>query len=396
MRTGLLVGVFLKYIIALLPVILIIFSKLVSGKTKVKWVLAALLIPYVLKEIVYVVVMLQGDALQMYGSIVLGGWAPAIPLIWYISAWSIYFYFKIKFESPERKKRTKIIAGILLSLLTVLGLIFVFNTYKEQESKIILQCGQEKIFTKNMEPTKLYLTDNYMLPDYNKHENLSMYIGELQDNKIILSSDYKGIKHLKNCLKYSDGQFKLIYPKGSKYNKSWAWEKDIYDVNSTLVFSSEESVCPSDKSDNREDDNEYEKWKKQYGDSSIKTNSDSFVFDFNNTAVTTKAESIEFSQHFIGTTYSDDDNKYVFRVSINDLSKIILWKFSKNGDFLKEIHINLPNNVIQEEGKGYDISHIKIDKDKIQFRLYETYRSNQDRGWKIMCSYHTLEIENKI
>ena len=389
MRTGLLVGVFLKYIIALLPVILIIFSKLVSGKTKVKWALAALLIPYILKEIVYVVVMLQGDALQMHGSIVLGGWAPAIPLTWYISAWSIYFYFKIKYESPKIQKRTKIIAGILLTILVVWGSVFVFNTYKEQEAKTILQCGTEKIFTKNLQPNKLYLTKNYI------HKTFSTYIGDLEGNKMILSNKIVNMGDLHDCLKYSDKQFNLIYPKDSKYNKSWAWEKDTYDVNSTVFFRSEESVCPSDKSDNREK-NEYEKWTTQYGDHSIKTNSDSFVFDVNNTSHSVKAETIEFSQHFIGATYSTDENKYIFRTSIDDSSKIILWKFSKNGDFIKEVHIKLPKSVIVVAGRGYYISHIIIDKDKIQFRLYERYRSDQDRGWKIMCSYHTLEIENKI
>ncbi|MCW8894436.1 Yip1 family protein [Sulfurimonas sp.] len=391
MRTGLLVGVFLKYIIALLPVILIIFSKLVSGKTKVKWALAVLLIPYVLKEMVYVIVMLQGDALQMHGSIVLGGWAPAIPLIWYISAWSIYFYFKIKYGSPKIKKRTKIIAGILLTILVVWGLVFVFNTYKEQEAKTILKCGTEKIFTKNLQSNKLYFTSNHISKNAS-----SRYIGNLDGDDIILKNDnyQRTIKRLKACLKFSD-ELNIIYPKDSIYNKSWGWEKDTYDVNSKLLFSSEESVCPSDKSDKREKD-EYEKWTTQYGDHSIKTNSDSFVFDVNNTSHTVKAETIEFSQHFIGTTFSTNENKYIFRTSIDDSSKIILWKFSKNGDFIKEVHIKLPKNVIIVAGRGYYISHIKIDKDKIQFRLYERYRSNQDRGWKIMCSYHTLEIENKI
>ena len=389
MRTSLLLGIFLKYILVLLPVIFILFSKLVSGKTKVKWVLAVLLIPFILKELVYVVVMLQGDALQMHGSIVLGGWAPAIPLIWYISAWSIYLYFKIKYESPKIKKRTKITAGILLTILVVWSLVFVFNTYKEQEAKIILKCGTEKIFTKNLQPNKLYLTKNYI------HKTFSTYIGDLQGNKMILSNKIVNMGDLHDCLKYSDKQFNLIYPKDSKYNKSWAWEKDTYDINSKLLFSSEESVCPSDKSDNREK-NEYEKWTNQYGDHSIKTNSDSFVFDVNNTSHTVKAETIEFSQHFIGTTFSTDENKHIFRTSIDDSSKIILWKFSKNRDFIKEVHIKLPKSVIIVAGRGYYISHIKIDKDKIQFRLYERYRSNQDRGWKIMCSYHTLEIENKI
>jgi hypothetical protein len=386
MRTGLLIGFLLKYIIALLPVILILFSKLVSSKTKVKWALAALLIPYILKEIVYVVVVFQGDALQMYGSIVLGGWAPAIPLTWYISAWSIYFYFKIKYESPKVQKITKIIAGILLTILVVWGSVFVFNTYKELEAKTILQCGTEKIFTKNLQPNKLYLTNNYI------HKTFFTYIGDLEGNKIILSNKIVNMRDLHDCLKYSDKQFNLIYPKDSKYNKSWAWEKDTYDVNSTVVYSSKESVCPSDKSDKREKD-DYEKWTIQYGDPSIKRNNDSFVFEVNNTVKTVKAETIEFA---LGTTYSTDENKYIFRRSINDSSKIILWKFSKNADFIKEIHIKLPKSVIVVAGREYYISHIIIDKDKIQFRLYERYRSNQDRGWKIMCSYHTLEIENKI
>lgn len=391
MRTGLLIGVFLKYIIALLPVILILFSKLVSGKTKVKWVLAVLLIPFILKEMVYVVVMLQGDALQMHGSIVLGGWAPAIPLIWYISAWSIYFYFKIKYESPKRKKITKIIAGILLTILVLWGSNFAFNTYKQQEAKTILDCGSEKIFTKNMQPNKLYFTSNYISKNAS-----SNYIGDLNSDNIVLkNNNYQStVKRLKDCIKFSD-ELSLIYPKNSIYNKHWAWEKDTYDVNSTVLFSSEESVCPSDKSDKREKD-EYEKWITQYGNHSIKTNSDSFVFEVNDTVHTIKAETIEFSQHFIGTPYSTDENKYIFRTSIDDSSKIILWKFSKNGDFIKEVHIKLPDSVIIVAGRGYYISHIKIDKDKIQFRLYERYRSDQDRDWKIMCSYHTLEIENKI
>ncbi len=98
MRTGLLIGILLKYIIALLPAILILFSKLVSGATKIKWVLATLLIPYILKEITYVIVIMKGDVALIHGPIVLGGWAPAIPLVWYITSWGIYFYFKKKYK----------------------------------------------------------------------------------------------------------------------------------------------------------------------------------------------------------------------------------------------------------------------------------------------------------
>lgn len=388
MRVGLLIGLFLKYIIALLPVFLILFSKLVSGKTKIKWVLATLFIPFILKTMVYLVVMKQGDALQMQGSIVLGGFSPAIPLTWYISTWSIYFYFKIKYETPKRKKRTKIIAGVLLAILVVWSLVFSFNIYKKQEAKTILQCGSEKIFTKNMEGNKLYFTSNYI-----SKNTSSNYIGDHKHNNIILKDDiYKStVRRLKDCIKISD-ELKLIYPQNSIYTKQWAWVKDTYEVNSTIMFSSEESVCITDKRGY----NEHLIWKLQYGDSSVKTNSDSFLFENNNKTLTVKAETIEFSKHFVGTTYSFDDNKYIFRRSIIDSSKIILWKFSKNGEFLKEVHINLPSNVILEAGKGHYISHIKIDKNKIEFRVYETYQGNQKQKWKNICSYRTVVIENTI
>ncbi|NOR56864.1 MAG: hypothetical protein GQ531_11760 [Sulfurovum sp.] len=388
MRVGLLIGIFLKYIIALFPVFLILFSKLVSGKTKIKWVLVTLFIPFILKTMVYVVVMQQGDALQMHGSIVLGGFAPAIPLIWYISAWSIYFYFKIKHETPKRKKGTKIIAGVLLAILVVWSLVFSFNIYKKQEAKTILQCGSEKIFTKNMEANKLYFTSNHISKNASAN-----YIGDHENNNIILKDDiYKNtVSRLKDCIRISD-ELKLIYPQNSIYTKHWVWEKDTFEVNSTIMFSSEESVCITDKRGY----DEHLIWKLQYGDNSIKTNSDSFLFEMDDITQTVKAESIEFSKHFVGTTYSFHDNKYIFRTSINDSSKIILWKFSKYGEFLKEVHINLPSNVILEAGKGHYISHIKIDKNKIEFRVYEIYQGNQKQKWENICSYHTVVIENTI
>jgi hypothetical protein len=221
MRVGLLIGIFLKYIITLLPVFLILFSKLVSGKTKIKWVLATLFIPFILKTMVYVVVMQQGDALQMHGSIVLGGFSPTIPLVWYISAWSIYFYFKIKHETPKRKKRTKIISGVLLTILVVWSLVFSFNIYKEQEAKTILQCGSEKIFTKNMEGNKLYFTSNYMSKNAS-----SDYIGDHKNNNIILKSHLQiqesqiakfssiVILSLKKWLEYI---FRVFYNKSIKF-----------------------------------------------------------------------------------------------------------------------------------------------------------------------------------
>ena len=102
MRSGLLIGVLLKFLIAILPAILVLFSKKVSGKIKVIWFFNILIIPYILKEIAFAIIyVLQKDILVIHGSIVLGGWAPAIPLVWYISAWTMYIYFRKKYKFSE-------------------------------------------------------------------------------------------------------------------------------------------------------------------------------------------------------------------------------------------------------------------------------------------------------
>ncbi len=102
MRSGLLIGLLLKFLIAILPAILVLVSKKVSGKTKTIWFFSILIIPYILKEIVFAIIYIeQKDILVIHGPIVLGGWAPAIPLVWFISAWSMYIYFRKKYKSSE-------------------------------------------------------------------------------------------------------------------------------------------------------------------------------------------------------------------------------------------------------------------------------------------------------
>lgn len=112
MRITLLIGLLLKYILAILPAILVLFSKRVSGKRKAIWFFSILVIPYTLKEIVFAIIyLLQKDTLVIHGSIVLGGWAPAIPLIWYISAWGMYIYFKKKHKLIEAVSTTQQVRG---------------------------------------------------------------------------------------------------------------------------------------------------------------------------------------------------------------------------------------------------------------------------------------------
>jgi hypothetical protein len=85
-----LIGLILGLVIAILPAILIGVSTYVSGMKKFGWVLLALIVPFVLKEIAFALVY------AVQGPVMLNGYAPTIPLTWYISAWLIYFYFKKK------------------------------------------------------------------------------------------------------------------------------------------------------------------------------------------------------------------------------------------------------------------------------------------------------------
>jgi hypothetical protein len=96
---GYLIGLLIGFIIAIMPPILILFSKNVQGKTKVWWFLGALTIPFLFKFVATVVVtIVQGHIMPM-------GLSPLIPLAWYLSAWVIYFIFRAK---QKRGKPIKI------------------------------------------------------------------------------------------------------------------------------------------------------------------------------------------------------------------------------------------------------------------------------------------------
>jgi len=90
MRPGMFIGLLIGFILAILPALIIIFSRAISGKSKVFWVIAILVIPYVLKIVAtFIVIIVQGNALPY-------GLGPVIPLTWYISAWAGYVVFRKK------------------------------------------------------------------------------------------------------------------------------------------------------------------------------------------------------------------------------------------------------------------------------------------------------------
>lgn len=378
---GILIGLVLGLIIATLPAVLIAFSKLISGQKKVIWVICVLVIPYILKIVAGILVhAIQGNALPY-------GLGPVIPLTWYISAWAIYFYFKNKYGEIKDQKYAKIAIIVFIFITVLSALYYATKVYRESDANIIASCGSEKIFTKNSHPNKLYFTSNYI------SENSSSHIGELEGDNIILKDGYNNIKRIKACLEHSDN-INIIYPEGSIYNKTYKWEKNIHIIESTLIFSSNASRCSPGKYDKREN-YEYLKWRNKYSDKSIKRGDDSFLFDINGTVQATKAETIEFiNNYFRWCPYSANEFKYIFTTSFMDSSRIILWKFSNSGAFIKEIHINLPNNMRLEEGKGHHISHIKITDDTIQFRIYKIFQGNKDQKWRSMCSYNVFEIDN--
>lgn len=87
---GYLVGSLIGLIIAVAPSVLILCNKNASGKSKVIWFATALTIPFIVMLIVAIlVVAIQGHSMPF-------GFSFIIPISWYASAWSVYFYFKSK------------------------------------------------------------------------------------------------------------------------------------------------------------------------------------------------------------------------------------------------------------------------------------------------------------
>jgi len=376
---GIIIGLIIGLIIAIFPAVLIAFSKLISGKRKILWVVCTLVVPYLLKKAAGILVIaIQGNALPY-------GLGPVIPLTWYISSWALYLIFIIKYGSQKGKRNAKLISITIIIITVILIANIGEKIYMEKESETIINCGSEKIFTKNDDPKKLYITASYI------PLKPSFFIGKLEGDSIVISSKHKNIRPINDCLKYSN-KYKIIYPEGSKYTRKWAWEKQTEILKGKLVYSSKEELCSDGKYDKHEY-YDYRMWQKQHG-INIKTTKDSFLFNVNNIVHKTKAETIEFSNS-IGSSFASDEYIYIIRTSIISSSKIILWKFSKGGIFVKEIHIVLPEGMILEEGKYHPISHVEITKDKIRFRVYTTYQGNKEQHWRSMCRYSVIEVKNE-
>ena len=171
---GIIIGLIIGLIIAIFPAILIAFSRLISGKKKIIWIIGTLAVPYLLKNIASIIVIeIQGNSLPY-------GLGPVIPLTWYISSWGLYLIFIVKYGSQKGKRTAKLISIIVLVILVILIANIGKKEYMEKESETIINCGSEKIFTKNDDPKKLYITASY-LPS-----KPSFFIGKLEGNRIVI------------------------------------------------------------------------------------------------------------------------------------------------------------------------------------------------------------------
>jgi len=298
-------------------------------------------------------------------------------------------------ELPNLSKGT--IIPYILSIKEV-----PFSWIKPSDKKIIIDYNEAqnlynlhiKIFQKNELLSSLTIKDslpfqgkkdanrkgvnnfNYRLEYLLRHNiwNAILYyyfnIGQV-DNKIIVSN-------------FLNKSINII-----KTDKNWS--KFIVETHAILLHNSNIHLCTTNQDDNYKY-YPFNTWRLREKDYSIKLspNPDRFIFnDNNNITYTTISHSNEFVWHHNIFTYKTTKYFFVLKTSLSPF-RIILWKFNHQGDYIKEVHINLPKNIILDGRSWHPLSHITVIDNKMSFRIYNIYEYDNKKN---ECSYNKVEIE---
>lgn len=194
--------------------------------------------------------------------------------------------------------------------------------------------------------------------------------------------------------------------KSIKYHtKHSDWRKNTYFIEGKLIKKVEKEDC----SINESNDFKYYAfniWQDTSSDKSAKiTSNNIFTFDSNNTTYSTKILSkySENIQAYNETLWNDnafsysDENAiytfYTFRVAKN----IRIIQFTKTGQFVKELYVSPPKDIVLEGSDWHPISHVEVVDSKMRFRVYNIYESktNSEAAAPIkdQCSFNELEIQ---
>lgn len=159
-------------------------------------------------------------------------------------------------------------------------------------------------------------------------------------------------------------------------------------MQSQLLYESKLGDCSTS---NRDDYKDYpfNLWKNRYADASVEAvPNSSYLFDFNNTIYSTKerADGKNWWHHH-NFAYSRSKHVYTFK-TFHDGRYIRIYQFSKTGDFITELHLKLPQEVILKGRQWHPISHVSVTDNKMLFRVYDIY---ENRNKKNQCKYYQLE-----
>lgn len=193
--------------------------------------------------------------------------------------------------------------------------------------------------------------------------------------------------------------------KSIKYNaKHVDWNKNTFFIEGKLIKSEAKGDC-SVYGSNDYKNYVFNQWKDQSSDKSARIISRNiFSFEANNTIHSTKFLSVysnkiqaynEILWNEYDFSYPSENDIYAFYTF--RLTKYIrIVQFKKTGQFVREMYVALPKNVVLDGRDWHPISHIELVDNKMRFRIYNIYEFNtkSEAAAPIpdQCSFNQLEI----
>ncbi len=127
-----------------------------------------------------------------------------------LGIWQLYLIFKLNNTKQDvavinenensRKSYVKLICLIIILLIISL---YIISPYLDKESKVIVDCGKEKIFTKVRSSKTLYFADKSSL---RLHRTNYSTLGFLKRNIIVITNPYI-IEDATACIERSSSQY---------------------------------------------------------------------------------------------------------------------------------------------------------------------------------------------
>lgn len=210
----------------------------------------------------------------------------------------------------------------------------------------------------------------------------------------------------KNSTKNNSRVINDFLNKSIKYDVEYSdWRKNTYFIEGKMIKTEAKRYCSvNEKNDYK--NYAFNQWKDKSSDKSARIIFPHiFSFDSNNTTYSTKIlskyskdiqaynETLWNDNAFSYSTKNDIYTFYTFRIAKN----IRIIQFTKTGQFVKELYVSLPKDIVLDGRDWHPISHVELIDNKMQFRVYNIYESktNSEAAAPIkdQCSFNQLEIQ---